>query len=383
VRKCGYCDFYSVADGEDLFERYVRALKAELARARAELGPLTLWSVYLGGGTPTVLPVELLAELLEHCGSLFGISPEAEITCECNPGTVGGQGLARLRATGANRLSVGAQSFLDEELRFLERVHTAEEARRAVLDAREAGFGNLSLDLIYCLPGQSREAWQATLNEAVALGPGHISAYCLQVEEGTPLAARVDAGEVEPMPDDEQADLYGVTAEALRVAGFEQYEISNYAQPGFVCRHNLTYWHNEPYVGVGAGAWSFVDGERRQNVADVEGYIAGMEAGEPRIAYRERCTGAQAANETLMMGLRLCEGIDLRAFTKRHGLGLAQERRGLIERLCAEGLATNGGGRLALTAAGMAIAAEITAALAFAEEGVDAAAAKGHREAPT
>jgi oxygen-independent coproporphyrinogen-3 oxidase len=377
VRKCGYCDFYSVAGGQDLFEAYVRALKAELARARGELGRLTLRSVYVGGGTPTVLPVQLIGGLLEHCAALFRISQEAEITCECNPGTVGGDDLARLRAAGVNRLSVGAQSFLDDELRFLGRVHTAEEARQALRQAREAGFRNLSLDLIYCLPGQSREAWQATLSEAIGLGPDHVSAYCLQVEEGTPLAARVERGEVEPMPDDEQADLYGATAEALPAAGFEQYEISNYAQAGFACRHNLTYWHNEPYLGVGAGAWSFVDGERRQNVPDVEGYIAGIEAGEPRIAYGERCTGAQAANETLMMGLRLREGIDLGAFSERHGLDLARERRGLIERLCAEGLAADGGGRLALTAAGMAIAAEITAALAFAEEGVDAAAAKG------
>ncbi len=368
VRKCPYCDFYSVAGREELIEGYVRAVRAELAQARRDLGPLSLRSLYFGGGTPSVLAPGAIGALLNECEALFGIEAEAEVTCECNPGTVESASLRELGAAGVNRVSVGLQSLNDGELGFLERVHTAEQGRQAVRNAREAGFGNLSVDLIYCLPGQAPDDWQATLDEVLDLGPDHVSAYCLQVEEGTPLAERVAQGQVTPMPEDEQAELYRQTVECLQAAGLEQYEISNHARTGAECRHNLTYWRNQPYLGVGAAAWSFVGGERRQNVPDVEAYVAAWEAGEPPIAYRERCSGAQAANETLMMGLRLREGIDLRALQERHGLDLAQRRAVPIARLVAEGLAKQPGGRLALTPAGMAVAAEITALLAFAEE---------------
>ena len=368
VRKCPYCDFYSVAGRSDLAGAYVRALRAELRHVAREIGRVSLRSVFGGGGTPTVLPVGDIAEVLDLCAELFTIEAGAEITCECNPGTVDAAALEELRAAGVNRLSIGVQSLRDEELRFLERVHTAAEGRETVLQAREAGFERVSLDFIYCLPGQTRSLWEATLGEAVALAPDHLSAYCLQVEEGTRLAQRVEAGEIVPMPEDEQAELYVCTTDLLREAGFEQYEVSNYARPGAECNHNLTYWHNEPYLGVGASAWSFVDGERRQNAADVEAYIASWEAGAAPITYRERCVGAQAANETLMMGLRLREGIDLDAFRDRHGVDLAQQRGAMVDRLVSEGLATLVGGRLALTTAGLAIAAEITAALALGEE---------------
>jgi oxygen-independent coproporphyrinogen-3 oxidase len=357
-------------------DAYVLALKAELSHARREIGPLSLRSLYLGGGTPTVLPTAALADILGACADVFALAPDTEITCECNPGTVDAAALRELKAAGVNRLSIGVQSLRDDELRFLERVHSAAEGRETVLQAREAGFERVSLDLIYCLPGQTRAAWEATLAEAVALAPDHISAYCLQIEEGTPLAERLVTRRwgcqsrhcLLPMPDDEQADLYACTTDLLAEAGFAQYEVSSYARPGAQCNHNLTYWHNEPYLGVGASAWSFIDGERRQNVADVEDYIGAWEAGEPAIAYREHCVGAQAANETLMMGLRLCEGIDLTAFRERHGVDLVGRRRTIVDRLVSEGLATLAGGRLALTTAGLAIAAEITAALALGEE---------------
>jgi len=376
VRKCPYCDFYSVAGREHLIDAYVLALKAELSQVRREIGPVSLRSIFIGGGTPTVLPSGEIAGLLDLCRELFAVEPDAEITCECNPGTVDAVALRDLKAAGVNRLSIGVQSFRDEELRFLERVHTAAEGRETVLQAREVGFERVSLDLIYCLPGQTRAQWEATLGEAVALEPDHLSAYCLQIEEGTRLAERLVTRRsgyqsrhcLLPMPEDEQAELYLRTADVLREAGFEQYEVSSYARPGAECKHNLTYWHNEPYLGVGASAWSFVDGERRQNAADVEAYVASWEAREPAIAYREHCAGAQAANETLMMGLRLREGLDLEAFRERHAVDLVHERGGTIGALVSGGLATLAGGRLALTTAGLAIAAEITTALAFAEE---------------
>jgi len=368
VRKCPYCDFYSVAGREHLMDAYVRALKAELSHARREIGPLSLRSLYLGGGTPTVLPTATLADILAACAGLFALAQDVEVTCECNPGRADAQALRELQAAGVNRLSLGVQSLRDEELRFLERVHSAAEGREAVLQARAAGFERLSLDLIYCLPRQTPAAWEATLREAVALAPDHLSAYCLQIEPGTPLARRVEAGTVKPLSDDKQADLYLLTTELLQDAGYAHYEVSNYAQPGAECRHNLTYWHNQPYLGVGAGAWSFVGGERRQNAPDVEAYVGAWHAGQPPVVFRERCTGTQAANETLMMGLRLREGIDLSAFRERHGLDLATAREAILARLSAEGLAHIRGPRLALTTAGLAVAAEITALLAFSEE---------------
>jgi len=368
VRKCPYCDFYSLAGRDDLFEAYAEALRREAAWARRELGTLALESVYLGGGTPTVLPVGVIAGVLEACAGLFGFPADAEVTCEANPGTVTRAALAELRAAGVNRLSLGVQSLRDAELQFLGRTHTAAQGRRAVHDARDAGFANVSLDLIYCLPGQTPAQWQATVDEAAGLAPSHVSAYCLQIEDGTPLGEQVERGRVTPMPDDDQAALYAMTGERLRAAGFEQYEISNYALPGAECRHNLVYWRNEPYLGLGAGAWSFVNGERRQNAGDVEAYIAGCRADAPPLAYREKCSGASAANETLMMGLRLREGVDLAALAERYGHDLARERGETLARLIDAGLAVVSAGRLALTPAGMAVAGEITASLAFEEE---------------
>jgi len=367
-RKCPYCDFYSVAGEDHAIGAYVEALVRDLRHARAEVGSVDLDTIYLGGGTPTVLPPDRIAHVLEACGRLFRVRANAEITCECNPGTVGPPALRELRAAGVNRLSIGVQSFRDEELRFLGRIHSADQGRQAVRQAREAGLGEVSLDLIYCLPGQTAGAWEESLDQARQLAPNHVSAYCLQVEPGTPLAARVKAGEVRPMPDDDQADLYARTIECLEAGGLIQYEISNFGRRGSPCQHNLTYWRNQPHLGAGAGAWGFVDGERRQQVADISAYIAGWRAGEPRWAYREVCSGTSAANETLMMGLRLCEGLSLPEFRARHNIDLAAARRAEIDRLSAQGHVSLGDDRLRLTRAGMAVAGEVVALLAFDEE---------------
>jgi oxygen-independent coproporphyrinogen-3 oxidase len=267
-----------------------------------------------------------------------------------------------------NRLSLGIQSLRDDELRFLGRVHTADEARRTAGDARDAGFENLSLDLIYCLPGQTPATWKETLDAALALQPDHFSAYCLQIEEDTPFAARVAGGEFEPLDDDRQAEMYLRTAQILSEAGYQHYEVSNFALPGRRCVHNLTYWHNEPYLGIGAAAWSYLNGERRGNVRDVDAYLEAWRTRQSAVAYRERCGPVQAANETLMMALRLAEGIDLAAFAGRHGVDLATHRADDIGSLSEAGLIGLRGSRLALTTRGLAVATEITALLALSEE---------------
>ena len=368
LRKCPYCDFYSMADRPHLMAPYIDALMAELRRASAEVGPLTLRSIYLGGGTPTLLSPDQIAGILETCASCFEVAADAEVTCECNPGTIDLRSLKRLHAAGVNRLSIGVQSLADEDLRFLGRIHSAQEGPEAVQDAREAGFDNVSLDLLYCLPDQTIQSWQANLESALQLEPAHVSAYCLQVEPGTPLARRVEQGEISPMADDRQADLYLQTAQLLERAGLAQYEVSNYATPGAECRHNLTYWRNEPYLGLGASAWSFTGGERRQNVADAAAYTDAWMSGEPCVAYRERCSGAEAANETLMMGLRTREGVSLSALHAGHGVDLRTLRSAEIDRLCAEGLVALADDRLSPQPAGMPVVGEITAILAVSEE---------------
>ncbi len=367
-RKCPYCDFYSFAEQDDLMGAYVEALVRDLRHAREEVGAVELDTVYLGGGTPTVLPPDDIGRLLDVCAGCFAPGEEAEVTCECNPGTVEPAALGRLRRAGVNRLSIGVQSFRDDELRFLGRIHSAADGRRTVMEAQEAGFRNVSLDLIYCLPEQTPGEWEESVGQALDLAPNHVSAYCLQIEPGTPLAARVKAGEVDPLPEDEQAELYARTTDRLEAGGLVQYEISNFARHGSQCRHNLTYWRNQPYLGVGAGAWSFVEGERRQQAADVSAYIAAWQAGEPLWAYREVCSGASAANETLMMGLRLCEGLSLQEFQARHGIALAAARGAEIDRLSAQGLLALQDRRLRLTRSGMAVAGEIAALLAFSEK---------------
>ncbi len=376
ARKCPYCDFYSLAGRDDLVDAYLDALETEITLAASAVraagipacGRSLLSTIFIGGGTPTILPPDQIHHILDACRNHLGIAPDAEVTVECNPGTLAASDLSALRAAGVNRLSIGVQSLDDDELAFLERVHTAAEAEATVRAAHDAGFDDVSLDLMYCLPGQTPTRWRDTLNRAAALDPSHVSAYALTVEADTPLWDLVDAGEVEPMPEDPQADLFMLTSETLTELGFEHYEISNFARPGRQCRHNLTYWRNEPYLGIGAAAWSFVAGERRRNVADVEVYSQKLASGESPVDFAETCTGAAAANETLMMGLRLRDGISLHAFNGRHGVDLPALRGDDIQRFVDEGLSTIADDRLSLTPRGMCVAAEITTVLALTEE---------------
>lgn len=275
--KCTYCDFNSFAGLEHLFEPYVDALIGEAswlaARFRQPVG-----SLYLGGGTPTRLPVALLTRLLDECRRLFNVQPDAEISCEANPGTVSATGLYALRKAGVNRLSLGAQSFDPAELTLLGRAHDPAQIRLAVQYARTAGFGNLNLDLIYGLPRQWLAGWRASLEQALTLAPEHLSLYCLSLEPNTPLTHQVIRREL-PAPDpDLAADMYDLASELLATAGYQQYEISNWSRLGYACVHNLAYWRNQPYLGLGAGAHSSTGEQRWWNVYSVSGYLDAMRA---------------------------------------------------------------------------------------------------------
>ncbi|HUT01952.1 MAG TPA: radical SAM family heme chaperone HemW [Phycisphaerae bacterium] len=319
--KCRYCDFYSLAFDAPVAQRYLRAVAAEL-RSRCALLSAPLASVFLGGGTPTVLGAGLLEELLSLCRPW--IDRDTEFSVEANPGTLDAPVVEVLAAGGVNRVSLGVQSFRDPELRWLGRIHSGAEARRAAETLRAAGVRDLGLDLIYGIPSQTPASWRASVGEALALRPEHLSCYGLSFEPGTPLERELRAGRVKPMDEAAQAACYRHAIEATGRAGLEHYEISNFARVGRRCRHNLTCWHNEPYLGVGPGAASYVGGVRRTNLPDLEAYLAAAPAGRPVPASRERLTGRAAMAETVMLSLRLIEGLHRPSFVRRYGRDVSE-----------------------------------------------------------
>jgi oxygen-independent coproporphyrinogen-3 oxidase len=348
--KCAYCDFNSYAGLEDLFGDYAAALAREMEQA----GPARVRTIYVGGGTPTVLPLSHLVQILEAARRAFVVDLDAEVSIEANPGTVNGGTLASLRALGVNRLSLGVQSLDGAELRLLGRIHTAAEAVAAFGAVRQAGFENLNLDLIYGLPGQAIAAWQETLERALALEPDHLSLYALGVEEGTPLAAAIAQG-VLPEPDpDLAAEMYEWAEDTLAAAGYLHYEISNWArEPRFQCRHNLTYWRNEPSRGVGAGAHSWLGGRRWANVAHPAEYAARFVGGRCPAEAEEKIGPALEMGETMMMGLRLLdEGVPFARFRERFGEDLRQRFSGELTELAELGLIATDDQRIRLSRRG-------------------------------
>ncbi len=299
VRKCGYCDFASYPLDTAAVESVLAAMKAEMARAEG----LDIGTVYVGGGTPTVLPAGALVGLLDTARQRFAITSGAEISVEANPGTVDAAKLAVLREAGFNRLSIGAQASQPELLHALSRIHRWEDVAEAVRHARGAGFDNINLDLMYGLPGQTPAAFRETMDRALALAPEHLSVYSLIIEEGTPFHARY-AGHPEALPgEDAMAEMSDDALWMAEDAGLTRYEISNYAKPGYECRHNLGYWLRRDYLGVGCAAHSLMKNFRWANARDIARYLDGERDEESVIGEDE------ARFERLMLGLRLVEGI--------------------------------------------------------------------------
>jgi oxygen-independent coproporphyrinogen-3 oxidase len=342
--KCLYCDFNSYAGLEYLYVPYLDAMIQEVRWLARRFVP-SVPTLFLGGGTPTVLPIELLRRLLAACFEVFAVEDGAEITSEANPGTLSPDYLQALRRLGINRLSLGAQSFDPAELTMLGRIHTVEQVALTVGRARAAGFDNLNLDLIYGLPGQSSAVWRHTVEQALALTPEHLSLYCLTVEEGTPLHEQVWGGRL-PMPDpDLAADMYDLADDLLTGAGYRQYEISNWSLPGYECAHNLIYWRNQPYLGVGAGAHSSAGGRRWWNVLPVQTYVDRMARAIPAQWPSPAAEGGEVIDrplemgETLMLGLRLTrEGVAEDDFRRRFGVSLEEVYGQVIGDLVGAGL---------------------------------------------
>ena len=350
LSKCAYCDFASYPGREGDWARYFGALWDEIDGWRPELGGYQVATAFFGGGTPTLVPAGYIAETLERCRAALPFAPDAEITIEGNPGTLTPEKLRAYRRAGIDRLSLGAQSFDDGLLRSLGRIHRAAQVGEAVRMARDAGFNNINLDLMYALPGQTMDQWRVALDAAVALGVEHLSAYSLIVEPGTPMAARVARGEAAVPDDDAVNAMQRLAVSRLADAGYARYEISNYAKPGFECRHNLVYWSRGEYLGLGCAAHSLLREARFSNPASLEAYLSG----ERRLDVR-RLTDAERMDETLMLATRTARGLDLVAWERDFGAPFAAGREGALRRLSDGGFIEINGGFLRLTLRGMEV----------------------------
>jgi oxygen-independent coproporphyrinogen-3 oxidase len=356
-RKCRYCSFISY-EGRTLdIPLYLNALENEMhQRSNGERAQ----TIYLGGGTPTLLPAGSVTILLSTIKGVFDVDPSAEISMEANPGTVNEGYLAEIRRAGVNRLSLGVQSFKDIELQMLGRIHTAAEAKAAIGYARRAGFDNLNLDLIYGLPGQTINDWRFSLEEALALKPEHLSLYALTLEHETPLQTLIDDGTLPEVDADLAADQYELAEQLLAKHGYDHYEISNWALPGYECRHNLVYWHNLPYLGIGVAAHSCFGGHRMANSNSLDKYLADFTGKSPwKPEMDEEISPALELAETVILGLRLGEGITKETVNSRFGIDIIERFRPQIEEMTGAGLLEQSDGHLRLTPHGRLLSNEV------------------------
>ena len=373
--KCIYCDFYSIAPNETASRselptaRFVDMLLREIdLQAKDERFQVPYETVFLGGGTPSLLSVDEMKIILQKVSSSFRIEPSAEITVETNPGTVNRQKLEAFSALGVNRLSIGIQSFHEDDLKFLTRIHSAGQAKACVNDARSAGFENVSVDLMFSLPSQTKDRWLSNLEQAMALDPTHISCYSLIVEPNTPLAKMVEARQISLLSTEDDASLYETTISFLARHGYEQYEVSNFAKPGRKSRHNSNYWNHTNYLGLGPSAhsfWSTGENEgpvRWWNVPSIVGYFDKLEQGVLPVSGREHLTLTQLVEEEIFLGLR-SEGIDIAGFRRRYGKDLMDEHQSRVRDLIENGMAVVEDGRLRLTPKGYVVCDEICASL--------------------
>ncbi len=371
IVKCGYCDFNSYAldaltekgrAGGDWARRYADALTEEL-RGRAKrlsLEGREVDTIFFGGGTPSLFPPEETGRVLRLIHELFEVSPGCEITIEANPGAAEAERFGALGEAGVNRISVGVQTFDDDALKRLDRVHTGDDAREAVRAARRAGFSNLSLDLMFGIPHQTAEAAARDVEQAVRLAPEHLSAYELTIEPGTAFHAKRARGELGGLPDEETAlRMWEMRDSALAAAGYERYEISNFARPGFACRHNLNYWRRGDCLGVGAGAHSLMAGRRFWNHARPDVYAAN--AGDPTAGEERVDAPRKAMGEALMLGLRMKEGVSLNRIARESGANPEEAFGELLRQLEDAGLAVRARGRLRLSEKGTLLANQVLA----------------------
>jgi oxygen-independent coproporphyrinogen-3 oxidase len=357
VHRCGYCDFTLVARRDDLIGDYLQALELDLQSLRQ---PQPVETLFLGGGTPTHLPPLDLARLMKLVRDWFPLEAGHEFSVEANPAGLTVEKIRILADAGVNRVSLGVQSFDDEVLKFLERDHRKADILLAVENLQKH-IPNISLDLIFGVPGQSRETWQASLQAAIKLKPRHVSTYGLTFEKGTAFWNRLSKGAILRTPEDLERDMYALAMDDLRAAGFEQYEISNFAKPGFRCRHNETYWKSLPYFGFGPGAARYENGRRSMNHRSVTTWIKHMLAGESPIMDMEQLSEEDRARELCVLGLRMCAGVDRAEFETRTGCSLESLAATAIKHHLENGLLEQTESHLRLTREGRFVADSVVA----------------------
>jgi oxygen-independent coproporphyrinogen-3 oxidase len=357
VRKCLYCGFYSTPFSPQQAFAYVSALRIEAARYRNNFSNSVFDSVYIGGGTPTVLSHEQWVSIFEIIHENFCLSENVEFSVEANPNSIAADNMTFLRARGVNRLSIGVQSFSDRVLKTLGRAHTSAQAEEAFKTARNAGFQNIGMDLIYGVPGQSQDDWASSVHRVLALEPEHISIYCLSLDEGSQFMREAEAGRL-ALPDDDAASMYELALHTLTGAGYRHYEISNYSLSGCECLHNMNYWERGEYLGLGPGAWSFISGERYHAVADVHEYSRRLAEGLSVVEDVETAKNGRAAEETIMLGLRTDKGVDLRKYEQQFGPEASRHLETCIATLRDSGLVRIRDGWLMLTDRGVLLSNE-------------------------
>lgn len=364
LRKCGYCDFNSFESPAMTPPEYAGLLREEMVDKSRRFPVTAVPTIYFGGGTPSLLPPPLVAELLKGAGECYPLDAGVEVTLEVNPATVTPESLDGYLEAGVNRLSIGVQSLDDRELDFLGRIHSAAQAVETFGKARQAGFANIGVDLMHSLPGQSLAGWEETLAKAVELSPEHISAYGLSIEEGTPLAAMVGRGDVTPADPELAADMFELTADYLRGAGYEHYEISSFARPGCRSGHNPVYWQRRSYLGFGAGAHSFVRepgyGLRWENSRGLAEYAAFLQ-GPCGGCVEQVVSREDAMAEFFFLGLRMLDGVELTEFAAEFGLAAGDVFPGTIDRSIAAGLLSRDGEVIRFTRRGLMLANRVLA----------------------
>ena len=361
LSKCGYCDFNSYSSMEGIINEYVEAIKKEFSLYSPELKDYEGISIFFGGGTPTILESGQLIAIFESCKSLFNLTADAEITIEANPETLTIDKLRELRKGGFNRISIGVQSFNDRFLKKLGRIHDSKKAYQGILSARDAGFENISIDLMFGIPDETLKDWEDDIETAIKLNPEHISTYNLTIEEGIQFKRELSQGRLKLPDEDRQVEMYDRGIGLLTGAGYEHYEISNFAKNGKKCVHNQIYWQNEEYLGIGAVAYSYINGERRWNLKNPMEYIKRIQGVRDSrvqgvfnvIEGRERLEEKDIMGETIMMWLRMIEGINLQAFKRRFGVEIKSTFSDVISKHLSNNLIIFDNGNLKLTHKGL------------------------------
>jgi oxygen-independent coproporphyrinogen-3 oxidase len=354
--KCNYCDFTSYAGMEEYWEEYVNAVIAELILKSGEYGHLCIDTIFLGGGTPSLIPEKYIVKILDTVYKFYNVPVFCEITIESNPNTLSAEKLSAYRNSGINRLSIGLQACQDRLLKKLGRIHTYKDFERALKLAEKCGFSNINTDIIFGIPYQTFEEWQETVLRVISLNINHISCYSMMIEEGTVFGKMLEEGTLHAVSDELDRKMYHYARRRFNEAGFEQYEISNFAKHQYQCRHNMNYWNRGQYIGIGAGAHSFTNNRRYANTTDVLEYISGIKNNKPVLSEESEILTPEGLSEKMILGLRLNQGVDLKMISAEFDVDAEKKYEKSIKKLLLQQLIELNNHVIKLTEKGMDLA---------------------------